>query len=558
MFLWNCLLLIPMILAKDVEVQISKNYYARIHYTKRRNILYDIKAIDPSIPENPSEELDLSNRMLTMIHINAFNNVRHFKTLDLSNNPLTMIWENRFAKMTNLENLDLSNCNISLIIKRFKGLGNLKVLDLTYNRITNLPKSAFIGLNKSCVIWLRGNDISSMSTKLYEVGSTSVNPFQVNQKKPFELKRKITICFNDTKLISVEKYTESEKLPSGCSPDDKSYSDGILNLSGMNIAEFQKGWYKLGDLAVYEIDLSVNVISRLTSEMLNDLPESISSVDLSNNDMELLEKDIIVNKHLRKINFKYNLIANIDDDVFVNTNLTNLMLPNNNLRDTKFVATLPPTITKISLKYNDIAQISRKTFDCLPALEFLDLSSNLITNLDLGVFADLQNIKGILLNRNKIGNLERNCSTILPDSLEVLNLSRNKLTHLTACTFVNSPKYELLLNSNSILNIEYGTFVSLSDLQNLDLSSNPLSLMTSGMLQGLTNLRNLRLEYSITKIEEDTFKNFKNLCKLARPVGPIKQLENETLKPLVPTEGCDVVVVDLPIAMIHEGVVYTS
>ena len=463
-----------------------------------------------------------------------------------------------FSRLRNLEHVNLSHCNISVFKKDYIRLNNLKYLDLSYNQMTNLKAREFVGLNKSCVIWLRGNHIYSMSTELFKVPSHRFDLPKVNQTKPFEPKKSIKICFNDSKLISVENYTENEILPSNCSENNERYADGILNLSNMNITEFHKGWYKLGNLSINHLNLNSNNISRLTSDILNDLPASIVSVDFSSNPIKRLETGVIVNKHLRKMNFKYNFLAKIEDHVFINTNLTTLTLSLNHLKDMKFAATLPPTLTEFFLETNAISKISREFFQGLKTLEVLRLGSNLITELDLEVFADLKNIKQIFLERNRMRNIWRNSSTNLSDSLEVLDLQNNLLENLTAGTFVDSPTDELLLNNNRISNIENGTF-SLTRLRKLDLSSNYLSVIHSGMLQGLTNLRNLRIESnSITKIKKDTFKNFKNLCKLSKLVDPIKGMETGNLQRLVPTEGCDVVVTDVPIEMIHEGVYVTN
>ena len=491
MFLLSCLLLVPMILATKIEFQILTNYVIGID-TENGDTLKSIEAIG-----NLSEELNLSGSGLRITDANALKNVSYIKSLNLSNNTYVVIRKNMFTNFTNLEKLDLSHCNIFVFKMGYIGLRNLKVLDLSYNQITYLRESEFIGLSKSCVIWLKGNHIYTMSTKLFDNESRTVASSKGNytdlkshaHSLPGKPKNIIKICKNGTKLISVEHYTEGEKLASGCS-EDEFYADGILNLSEKHITEFQKGWYKLGDLSIYCIDLNSNNITRLTSNILNDLPESISSVDFSFNRIERLEKGIIVNEHLRKMNFKSNYMTNIEDDVLINTNLRTLTLSVNRLTDTKFAATLPPTLTEIFLESNRITEISRESFKRLTALEVLHLTLNLISELELGTFADLKNIKIISIDQNHLQNVTRNPSINLPDSLQVLDLHSNSLTNLKAGTFVNSPKYELLLYNNYISNIENGTF-NLPHLHNLELSRNSLSVIDSGELQGLKNLRNL-------------------------------------------------------------------
>ena len=549
MFLSSCLLLFPMILAIEMEVQINK-YVVKID-NDCVNTLKSIKVIG-----DPSEELNLSGLRLQKISDNAFENVTHIKILNLLNNLISLDWKAAtFANLKNLEHLNLSHNNIYAVRWSFIGLSNLKVLDLSRNLITSIGARDFIGLNKACVILLKGNSIYAISTEFFEDKSRTVIPLGVtdrySNKIPlaFEPRNIFKICINGTKLVSVEHYTKSEKLASGCITRIY-YGNGILNLFLLYIVEFQKGWYKLGDSLIYCIDLSANRITRLTSEMFNDLPISISSVNLVQNQFARLEKGFIVNKYLREIDFEFNSITEIEDDVFINTNLTTLNLSKNLLTDTKFAATLPPTLTEINLHRNRIAGISREYLKDLTALEVLNLDSNYITELKLGVFDDLKNIKKIFLGWNSLWNFTIN----LPESLGILDLQHNDLENLKAGTFVNSPKYELLLNNNRLLNIDDGSF-NLPYLQSLDLRYNSLSIINSDKLRGLKNLRNLRLEFNrITTIEEGTFKNLENLCKLSMAVNPIKRRENGTLQRLVQAAGCAVVMVDVPIEMIHRGV----
>ena len=610
MFLSRCLLLVPMILATKIEVQIN-NYVVKTD-DSILNALVSIEVID-----DPPEELNLSGLRLQAIYDNAFENVTHIKILDLSNNSLYCLAEEQFASLTNLELLNLSRTNISRFTKAFVGLNNLKVLDLSYTKITDLKTSDFFGLPKSCVILLKGNvHVRTISTELFEDESRTVNFTEVNHPQVEDNQRvidndtyyggktiHIKICINYTELISAEHYTEDENLASDC-VIATSHLGGVLSLSSLGIGKFRKGWYKLQDLSIHHIDLSSNNITRLTRKVLNDLPESISVVNLAHNNIKRLRRGFIVNEHLRELHLAFNSIIEIKDDVFINTNLTTLTLSHNQLTDTKFAATLPTTLTKIELEYNELTEISNDSFSklnklevlmldenyileihrdsfrglsglkdlslvsnkltkidagclkALTALEVLDLKLNKITELDLGVFADLKNIKKIILSWNSLSNLTRDPLIDLPDSLEVLDLQSNVLLNMKAGIFVNSPKYELLLSNNIISDIEDGSF-NLPHLRELVLTYNFVTVMDSGKLQGLKNLQSLWLGHNhIRRIEKGAFKTLGNLCKLVISHNPIKTLENGTLHGLLQEKGCYVEVERVPIEMIH-GDVFT-
>ena len=602
MFLSSCLLLVPMIFAFEIKVQ-NDSYVVKI----KNDYLNTLKNIQ-NIGE-PSDKLNLSGLSLHRINNTAFDNVSHLKILNLSSNSLSALLANTFVRLTNLEELYISHNNIFHLRSPFVGLSNLKILDLSNNMLKLLRPGEFFGLTKSCVILLKGNAMSSMSTELFENKLRALNSFGVDDTEDYSDKDAnnrgpsifIKICMNDTKLILVEHYTEGEKLASGCIKD-KLYAGGVLSLGLMGIAGFQKDWFKLGDLSIRHIDLSINYIARLTGDMFNDLPESISIVNLELNYMERLEKGIIVNEHLREMHFTSNSIIEIEDNVFINTNLTTLNLSHNLLMDTKFAATLPPTLTKIYLQYNEIAEISSESFSKLnklevlvlnnnriteihrdslrdllslknlslvdnglmqieagsfkglAALEILRLEFNDITELESGVFADLKNIKKIVLGWNGLSNLTGDSLINLPDSLETLDLQYNFLETLKTGTFVNSPKYKLLLNNNNISNIENGCF-DLPHLQSLVLTNNFLSVIDSGTFRSSKNLQRLWLDGNkIMRIEKGSFGSLKNLCKLVMSSNPIKRLENGALHGLLQKRGCHVKLKYVPIEVIHGGV----
>ena len=369
MFLPSILLLVPTILATRREVQISSTYVVK--FTNIRLFLRNVTSVDSiEVIGDRSEELNLSGFSIKNFAKDAFKNVSHIRVLNLSNNSIYKLRQAPFANLTNLEHLNLSYNRICKMRRPFVYLSNLKDLDLSNNPLKWLRKSDFYGLSTSCVILLKHNNIRKISTELFENKSCLThNPVdaKTNNKRdvslPFDANevslpsnQTIKFCISYTKLISVEYYTEGEKLSSDCSTVTN-YANSLLSLSSLGIAEFQEGWYKLGDSDRYNIDLSLNHITHLTSKMFNDLPASVHSVYLTFNQIERLEKGLIVNEHLRSIDFELSFIVEIEDDVFINTNLEYLRLLSNNLTDKKFAFTLPRTLLVLILDNNKIVEI---------------------------------------------------------------------------------------------------------------------------------------------------------------------------------------------------------
>ena len=513
MYLPIILLLVPMILATSKEVQINSTYVVKLENTRRSSV--NVKGIE--VIGDRSEELNLSGFRIANVAKDAFRNVSHIRVLNLSNNSLYKLRQAPFASLTNLEHLNLSYNRINEMRRPFEYLSNLKDLDLSNNRLTQLRESDFFGLSTSCVILLQRNNIRTMSTELFEYKSCLThNPVdaKTNNKRdvslPFDASEVwlpsnqiIKICINDTQLISVEHYTEGEKLSSSCSTFIN-YEHSFLSLDSLGIAKFQDGWYKLGDSISYDIHLSSNYITHLTSTIFNDLPASVYRMYLTSNK---IEKGIIVNKHLRFIDFELNSIIEIEDDVFINTNLEVLSLLSNNLTDTKFAFTLPRTLFLLILDKNKIVEIFPESFSKLTKLNILLLKSNYIT----------------AIRRDSLRGLS---------NLESLSLANNR-----------------------IQTIEAGSFQDLTKLFHLNLDFNELHTLDSGVFNGLKTLDYLHLDKSnITRIMKGAFDDLGSLCDLSLSGNPIKKLENGTLHGLIPKERCEVHLWNVPIEMIHGGV----
>ena len=595
MFLPGVLLLFPMILATGSQVEIN-NYIVKF-MSEYPSILESI-----NVNGDPSEELNLSRLNITDIKDNAFENVSHIKILNLSSNLLTVLRPSPFAILKNVEYV--SRNIISEIRKPFSHLNNLNLLDLSNNRISELMAGDFFGLTKSCVILLKGNNIFSMSTQLFRNTShpiVIIEDVRPKRKVSLPFYPRVKICINASELISAERYIEGEELANDCSTD-RIHADGFLRLNSSRIAGFQEGWYKLENASINHINLTGNHITHLISEIFNHLPESVSSVNLAHQKIVELKKDIIVNMNLRKINFENNDIIKIDDDVFIKTKLTALDLGNNKLKDTKFVATLPPTLTEIILCRNEIAEIFPESFSKLNKLEGLRLEYNHITGIrkdslrgltaleslnfsnnklqrievdsfkdltnlrnlhlqyndfntfDLGIFSSLKNIRAINLEHNKIRKLTRDTAVEFPDGLRGLNLQYNEIQNLKTGTFANSPIDNLYLSHNNITNIEDGSF-NVPLLQRLELSHNFLSVVDTRTYQDLKSLRFLDVSRNnITRIEKGAFENSRTLCWLRISGNPIKRLENGTLHALPQTLSCRVDLKNVPIEIIHGGI----
>lgn len=153
----------------------------------------------------------------------------------------------------------------------------------------------------------------------------------------------------------------------------------------------------------------------LTGEILDE----IWSVDLSSNQIELIDKSLKCLRNLSDLNLSYNQIAKIDN-LNENTFLKTLLLHKNQLTSMEWVEKLI-NLKHLSLWYNKIQQIV--WLDNLKDLEILELLRNQIEKIEwLDSLANLQTLK---LEFNQIKTAKDVIKKL--SSLKIVTLWKNLL-----------------------------------------------------------------------------------------------------------------------------------
>ena len=140
-------------------------------------------------------------------------------------------------------------------------------------------------------------------------------------------------------------------------------------------------------------------------------------------------------------------------------------------------------------------------------VEDIWLDSNEIVKIEPYTFFELNSIIGIHLQANKIEIIERNVFFNLSNSLELIDLSSNRILKYNP-NFLN--KIILFnLSHNFLDGLSVGAFKGLESLVKLDLSSNLINLIDKDFLNYLFSLDDLRLGNNGLKlIENFAFKDF--------------------------------------------------
>ncbi|KAL5291079.1 Tl.2 family protein [Megaselia abdita] len=148
-------------------------------------------------------------------------------------------------------------------------------------------------------------------------------------------------------------------------------------------------------------------------------------------------------------------------------------------------------------------KIDDDAFGDLPNIETLNLSFLNLTSLPRSI-KNLKRLTWINLSRNELTEFPKE---VLLSSLEDINLSSNKIDHISKEDFKNFPNLTtLFLGNNGIENIEIDTFNDLQKLEELALDGNKLSNVSKAHFEKLLNLKRVNLDRNFINVETSDLK----------------------------------------------------
>ncbi|XP_015364630.1 PREDICTED: podocan [Diuraphis noxia] len=158
---------------------------------------------------------------------------------------------------------------------------------------------------------------------------------------------------------------------------------------------------------------------------------------------------------------------------------------------TEIPVTPAPLLGSLILSGNAIKSVNSGDLDGFPLLHLFNISANRITMVEDDAFGRLD----LLIILDLSNNLLETVPKSLPGSLEKLNLEGNRIQNLSVEDFEGCKRLKILnVRRNNIRHIQDLTFASLLFLDVLDLSENPIKMITREMLTGPVRLKILKLE----------------------------------------------------------------
>jgi len=410
---------------------------------------------------------------LKLNHV-SFLHSKQLELLDLSFNKMNNLPDDIFCSLANLKLLNLTHNRISNfgslgIVDHLTGhlcLQELEELDMSYNRIPFLSKTGVASLKNLHSLFLQHNLI----TEVAEISLSALSKLRV-----------IDLSSNYLKSLPSRLFHDSQELRE-------------LHLQNNSLSKLNSGLFTgLSKLVILNLKHNEITNDSITSETFVDLIRVVV-LDLSYNRLARINTYTFQSQYSLQILFlNNNEIEFIEDNAFSSLyNLDTLILSSNKLKHlNSFTFNGLYVLSSLSLSFNELNSLDQDCFKNCSSLQDLHLSNNLFTSIPSAI-TNLRNLRSLSLNDNLIGDID-NESHLNLQYLVSLNFSGNSISNISRENLRDLVSLKKLdLSNNMLRKLEPGTFDDAISLESLYLQNNLLQDI-NGLFMNLAKLRNLNV-----------------------------------------------------------------
>ena len=234
----------------------------------------------------------------------------------------------------------------------------------------------------------------------------------------------ILLCANEIK--GQETYTNEGNMLTSV-PADIPHNVLILELRKNKMTQLvESDFDQLRSLE--ELYLTSNLIERVQEKFVNpSVHTNVSVLSLEDNLIEMIPKldglESLKYLHLSQNKLREVHFGQLDA-------LQEIFIDRNNLTSMPNLTKELPSLTKLYLYENNIAELPIGYFAKLPALKELDLRSNLFAQITIG---RLDNLENLTIENNKLTTMPMFTHSM--PALEIMHLSKNPITNISADYF---------------------------------------------------------------------------------------------------------------------------
>lgn len=442
--------------------------------------------------------------------------------INLAYNNLTSI-SCKISQIQDLTHLDLTDNLLTELPDEFHMFKNLTTINFSHNKIRKLPKSLTEACPTLSYLHLQQNEISGNLTvpdlphaRELNLSGNKLHSVTI-QSAPSLIKLNITdnqlehFCIEHAPKLS-ELALERNSLKSVQGTENLG-SVVMMYLDQNRLEHLPMGLDQMKNLS--KLTICNNRIANLPNPLMGSLPESLNTLDLSENRLQELPADITFFHRLSRLDISSNCLKDLPLELCLLENLQTLCIDNNPLRTMRKILgkstievlsylktrmpveklesvqeTIPNStretsntksfnFSQITLQDKQLTSVSQ-VFEHYPELDpsqvkSLDLSKNRIT--DLSSIELFTNLVDLNLFRNNLTDSSFANFSISSNKLRSINLSQNQLklesSNVFSCFSSAKTVLEIfVVNTNRVERIEVDEFIQFSKLHTLDLGCN--------------------------------------------------------------------------------------
>ncbi|XP_012225901.1 chaoptin isoform X2 [Linepithema humile] len=476
------------------------------------------------------EEINFAFNQVRGLQTHTFVDLLALMTINLEDNAVEKIERRTFMNMNRLKYINLRGNKIRDITdEAFQNLPDLEFLDLAYNKLNEFDFASFdqVGTLSSFKVNVSHNEISRLWINSTIFASPSVIGGNVQSNiKVLDLSYNnisdiIKYYFKPVEYSLTHLYLSNNQL--------RNVTQGVFG----NMPHLQWLDLRHNDLTEVDFDcfkntknlqvllLSWNDLTDIPAEALRPL-KKLRIVDLSHNQLRTLPDNMFIDCNIESLDLSHNQFTRLPIKSMSLTSLASLanldmswnILSGIHSTDTIFRLR---GLVWLDLSYNRLVRLDDGVFSDLPHLTHLDLSHNKqliletrgrtfygledtllylsLSNISLLSVPELplRRLQTLYLAHNELASIPAEMSSNLT-SLHYLDLSYNDLTVVPLITHTLPELKIFNLADNPITAITNTSFLGVADsLEELDIRRLTLSIFEAGALCKATKLRKLRI-----------------------------------------------------------------
>ncbi|EFN73031.1 Chaoptin [Camponotus floridanus] len=476
------------------------------------------------------EEINFAFNQVKSLQTHTFVDLSALMTINLEDNAIDRIERRAFMNMNRLKYINLRGNKIrDMIDEAFQNLPDLEFLDLAYNNLYKFDFASFdqVGTLSSFKVNISHNEIprlwmnSTTFTTTPAIGGTVQSNIKVLDLSYNNISDIMKYYFKPVEYSLTHLYLSNNEL--------KNITQGVfgnmphlqwLDLRHNELKEMDFDCFKnTRDLQV--LLLSWNEIMDIPAEALRPL-KKLRLVDLSHNKLRTLSDNMFIDSNIESLDLSHNQFTRLPIKSMSLTSaasLANLDMSWNILSGIHSTDTIfrLKNLVWLDLSYNRLVRLDDGVFSDLPHLAHLDLSHNkqLILESRGRTFYGLENtllylslsnisllsvpelplrrLQTLYLAHNELASIPAEMSSNLT-SLHYLDLSVNDLTVVPLITHSLPELKTFNLADNPITAITNTSFLGVADsLEELDIRRLTLSIFEAGALCKASKLRKLHI-----------------------------------------------------------------